>query len=109
MDRERDQIGGDDENRLPEHEYKDPNTVGAGVMSTGGTAVERGTSQIDPSGEDSRAEPGEIAADTDAADAYAGVATPGDLLRDRDDDAPTLEEIEDVDEGKIPPQAPPQM
>jgi hypothetical protein len=78
-------------------------------MSSGGTAVERGTSQIDPSAEDSQAEPGEIMADRDAADASAGVATPGGLLDDRDDEMPTLEEVGDVDEGKIPPHARPQM
>ena len=54
VDRLRDLLGGDDDeqNRLPEHEYNDPNTVGAGVMGAGGTAVDRGTGQIDPSNED---------------------------------------------------------
>ncbi|HEY0442690.1 MAG TPA: hypothetical protein VGC90_00555 [Candidatus Limnocylindrales bacterium] len=32
---------------LPEHEYDDPNTVGAGVMSQGGTSTDRGTGAVD--------------------------------------------------------------
>ena len=105
MDRLRKALGGgdDDENRLPEHEYKDPNTVGGGMTSAGGTAVDRGTSQIDPSSEDSRAEPGEIAADADARDATDATATPGDLFGGRAEDTG----LDDDNDKVVPPQARP--
>jgi hypothetical protein len=32
---------------LPEHEYDDPNTVGGGIMSQGGTSTDRGTGLAD--------------------------------------------------------------
>jgi hypothetical protein len=35
------------ENALPEHELDDPDTTGAGMLSSGGTATERGTDTLD--------------------------------------------------------------
>jgi hypothetical protein len=109
MDRLRRALGGDDdENRLPEHEYKEPDTVGGGVMGAGGTAVDRGTSQMEPSDEDSRAEPGEIAADRDAADAYDPVASVGDLFPGRAENS-GIDDADEVDEEQIQGPARPQL
>ncbi len=44
-----DSANGDDQDRLsklPPEERDDPNTIGAGVMSAGGTAVDRGTGTL---------------------------------------------------------------
>ena len=43
---------GDDEDRLPEHETRDENTVGGGLMSEGGTAVDRGTGTLSGEAQD---------------------------------------------------------
>ncbi len=107
MDRLRDILGGgDDENRLPEHEVDDPNSVGAGVMSSGGTAVDRGTTQLDPSGEDDFAGGAtdmqrETGRDPDETNV-------GDLFGGRSENT-GLEDSDELDEGGLPPQARPQL
>lgn len=110
MERVQDQMGGGDEDagRLPDHEYREDNTVGGGVMSSGGTAIERGTTQSTASDEDSTAEPGEVTADREAQDAYDPVATPADLFGGRADND-GIDDVDDLDEGKLQGQARPQL
>lgn len=107
MDRLRDVLGGgDDENRLPDHEYNDPNTVGAGVMSSGGTAADRGTTQMDPSGEDDFAGGQGDLQDQTGRD--ADETKIGDLFGGRAENT-GLDDSGELDEGGMPPQARPQL
>src|SRR5688500_7226191 len=110
MERAQDQMGGGDEDagRLPDHEYRKDESVGGGVMSAGGTAVERGTTQSVPSGEDVTDERGEVTSDRDASDAYDPVATPLDVLDDREEDT-GIEDADELDEGQLQTQARPQL
>ena len=108
MDRLRDVLGGgdDDENRLPDHEYNDPNSLGGGVMSSGGTATDRGTTQMEPSSEDDFAggqsdlqhQTGRDADETNVGDLFGGRA-----------DNTGLDDADEVDEDRMPPQARPQL
>jgi hypothetical protein len=108
MDRLRDVLGGgdDDENRLPEHEYNDPNNVGGGVMSSGGTAVDRGTTQMEPSSEDDFAggqsdiqhQTGREPDETRIGDLFGGRA-----------ENTGMDDYDEADAGGIPPQARPQL
>jgi len=47
IDAAADAVDRDEESELPEHELRDAPTAGGGVMSQGGTAVDRGTGTLD--------------------------------------------------------------
>jgi hypothetical protein len=59
----------DEDAHLPEHELRDETTAGGGVMSQGGTAVDRGTGTLEgqaqgPKADDDEDDPLEPQADT---------------------------------------------
>jgi hypothetical protein len=47
IDAAADAVDRDEESKLPEHELREERTAGGGVMSQGGTAVDRGTGTLD--------------------------------------------------------------
>lgn len=65
-----DAVERDEDTDLPEHERRDTPTAGGGVMSQGGTAVDRGTGSLEgraqgPNADDDENDPLEAPADPD--------------------------------------------